>query len=194
MILSTLRERTRLLHERTERAVDLAARLRSVGSYSKLLARFYGFYAPIESRLALVNDFESLGLDLAARRKTPWLRYDLTALGYTPKAIEELPTCISLPEVARLPEALGCLYVLEGATLGGQYVRGEVARTLGLGPTTGCSFFSSYDRDTRSMWHGFCSAILTYLEKNPKAESTIVAVAEETFLRFEEWVSGESGC
>lgn len=186
MILTALRERTAALHDRVERAVDLPARLRSREAYANLLARFYGFYAPVEARLAAVGGYDAVGLNLEPRRKAGRLRADLHALGL---AADGLPQCAALPAVGDLPAALGCLYVLEGATLGGQYVRREVTRAYGLGPETGCSFFASYQGRVREMWADFCAALTAYAAAHPAAHGPIVAAAADTFARMEDWLA-----
>lgn len=186
MILALLRDHTARLHERIERVVDIPARLRSRDDYAALLGRFFGFYSPLESRLAAVGGYESVGLNLAQRRKADRLRDDLLALG---QAADALPQCGALPDVRDLPAALGCLYVLEGATLGGQYVRKEVKRVHGFEPGTGCSFFSSYQDRVREMWTEFCKALNGYAEANPASHGAIVAAAAETFTRMEEWLA-----
>jgi heme oxygenase len=166
--------------------VDLPSRLRSREAYADLLARMFGFYDPLEAAL---GSREFRGIDLAARLKAPLLRADLLALGYSPDAVRAVPRCAVLPALTGLAELAGCLYVLEGATLGGQYVRREVARAFGLGPGSGCSFFSGYGERTGRMWTGFCHALIAYADEHPAEAGRIVATAAETFTRFGEWVA-----
>jgi heme oxygenase len=189
MILAKLRDETAPLHERVERAVNLPARLVSADAYAALLARFLGFYAPLERRLAEVPGLEMVGLNLAERAKAPLLGEDLLALGFSPDAVSALPTCPGLPSVSTPAQALGSLYVVEGATLGGQYVRREVAKRYGFAPGSGCSFFASYGERVGAMWKEFCGVLSAYADAHPGAEAPIVSAAAETFIRFEEWVA-----
>ena len=193
MILGRLREETRRLHERAERAMDLPARLASHAAYAALLARLWGFYAPVEARLGAVGGLDEIGLDLATRRKARLLRGDLAACGVDTGGIAALPACAALPALPGLPQALGCMYVLEGATLGGQFIRKEVSRHLGLGPDTGCGFFGSYGTEIGPMWRAFCKITSDYAMANPDAEDAIVSAGAETFIRFEEWLGGGAG-
>lgn len=187
MILGLLRERTAHLHERVERTVDLPVRLRSVEAYTFLLARFHGFYAPLEDRLAAVGG-DTTGLDLAARRKAHLLRDDLSKLGTEDAFIDALPRCSELPPVADLGAALGCLYVLEGATLGGQLARRQAERAIGVAPGRGCSFFASYGERVGHMWKRFCQ-VLEGHAANPGAGERIVAAAVGTFAGLDRWVA-----
>ena len=190
MTLRRLRHETAPLHERVERTLDLPARLTSLSAYTALLTRFHGFYAPLEDRLAGVGGSEAAGLDFAARRKAHLLRDDLLALGHSPEAVGALPSCPSLPAVGSLAEAFGCLYVLEGSTLGGQFIRREAAARLGLGPGTGCSFFTGYGDRTGAMWKAFGTALTAYTDAHPEAQDTVVNAAAETFTRLDDWVRG----
>lgn len=188
MILGLLKERTLRLHERIERTVDLPARLDSVGRYAALLARFHGYYAPLEERLAGAG-LAAAGVDLGARCKAELLRADLAALGAGADAIGALPRCPDLPAVAGAADGLGCLYVLEGATLGGQVARREVERRLGLVPGRGCSFFGSYGERVGPMWREFCRALEGYAAAAPGAADRIVGAACATFAGLDRWVA-----
>lgn len=188
MILTSLREETRPLHDRVEQALDLAVRLSSVEAYTGLLVRMLGFYTPFEASLATITGYETIPLNFSSRRKAPWLRRDLLALGRSADSLNALPVCKNLPSVDTLADALGCLYVLEGATLGGQIIRKEVQRRHGLETDSGCAFFSSYQAQVGDKWKEFCSGITGYASRNPGTEDAIVAAAMATFGSLDEWI------
>ena len=188
MILQLLRSGTTALHERVERTVNIPGHLGSLPAYTAMLARFHGFYAPLEDRLAGIGGYESVGLDIAARHKAHLIRDDLRTLGH----VAALPVCSALPRVATFADALGCLYVLEGSTLGGQFIRREVAARLGLTPDRGCAFFAGYGERTGAMWKAFGAAVTAHADAHPEDRDVIVAAAVETFTRLDEWFTGES--
>ncbi len=188
MILTALRSATREQHLRVEQAVDLPARLRSLHRYRDLLERFYGYYCPLEQHLEVVARAGLLPLDLQPRLKVALLRQDLGALGHAAEQIAALPLCSELPRIAAAAEALGCLYVLEGSTLGGQLIRQAVSARLGLTADTGCAFFNSYGASTREKWSDFCSTLADYGDRHPGAESQVIAAATETFARLGSWI------
>ncbi len=187
MILQSLRDGTASLHERVERTVDIPGHLGSLPAYTAMLTRFHGFYAPLEDRLAGIGGYESVGLDIAGRRKAHLIRDDLRAIGDSPEA---LPACPNLPAVTSLADALGCLYVLEGSTLGGQFIRREVAARLGLTPDHGCAFFAGYGERTGAMWKAFGAAVTAYADAHPEDGDGIVAAATDTFTRLDDWFTG----
>lgn len=189
MILPLLKESTRAQHEQAEKAMNLSARLRSVETYTQLLARFYGFYAPMETNFSEVAGLDATGVELPSRRKAQRIRDDLRVCGWDSAAIESIPLCYDLPVILDIPTTLGGMYVLEGATLGGQMIRREVESHLGFTAEKGCAFFSGYGGRTREMWKSFSAAVEAYSSANPADDAMIIQSAKETFAKFEEWVA-----
>lgn len=187
MVLTSLRAHTEHLHRRVEAAVDIVGRVKTTDAYRALLARLYGFYEPFENRLATVAANAPLGLDLTLRRKVPLLEADLAYLGFAPDAVAALPRCGNLPDPKSVAEALGCLYVVEGATLGGQFIRRHAQKALGLSDD-GVAFFSSYGAGVRAMWDAFCRAADSAVTTADQ-ERQALAFAAETFEVFESWVA-----
>jgi heme oxygenase len=64
-------------------------------------------------------------------------------LAVDPKEIENLPLCGNVQHLETIPEAPGCLYVLEGSTLGGRIITRHVKEILPVDETRGCTFFNS---------------------------------------------------
>ncbi len=187
MFMQQLKEQTRELHAAAEAAVDLTSRLASPADYREFLSLMYGFYAPLERRLAEVVPTDLLLFDLEHHWKTPLLIEDLKSLGTNQP--EQLPQCDVLPVIDSEPASVGALYVLEGATLGGQIIRREVERRFGFTPDHGCRFFSGYGEQTRENWQAFCNAVEAFVGEHSEAASEIIASAGETFARFEEWIA-----
>jgi heme oxygenase len=170
--------------------VDLVERARTLAGYKALLARLHGFYRPFEPRLEAVSGIDSLGLDLPMRRKVPLIEADLAHLGLSAHAIAALPGCGELlPRPTSTAQALGCLYVVEGATLGGAVIRRHVEASLGLkGPAGGVAFFSSGGADIGRRWQGF-RAVVERVVTTREEEAEAVAMAVATFCAFERWVA-----
>lgn len=189
MILNDLKETTKTQHEQAEQAMNLPERLRSVQNYTHLLSRFLAFYGPLEDRVSHIEHLDSLGIDFQQRRKSHRLRDDLRTCGWSEAEITATAPCGQLPAITNLPAALGCLYVMEGATLGGQYIRREVESRLGFTADRGCSFFAGYGAETRPMWQSFCTALTDYSQQEPVYDPQIVAAAQDTFTCFENWVA-----
>ena len=183
--LARLKESTRPHHEATEKTVDLGHRAETPDGYRALLGRFLGFYEPAEARLApILGDWPVL--DFERRRKTELLKSDLRVLGLDDDAIALLPRYTGFPPVHDVGDAFGAIYVLEGATLGGQYVAKHVATVLGVKPGEGCSFFSSYGDDVGPMWKAF-KEVLTDAADSKPVQDRVIASAGDVFDRFNDW-------
>ena len=189
--LAGLRRETARCHDAVERRVDIVGRLGSRGRYADLLARLHGFYEPFEAELDTAVARWELPIDMEARRKAPLIRRDLVALGISPPAIAGLAQCGWTPRPTCPANALGVLYVTEGATLGSRLIAREVKERLGLDPATGASFFHGYGRDAGVRWRTFCS-VLAGASRSAAAERAILAGALETFGAYERWLADEN--
>ena len=184
MVLKRLREETRSHHERVERCFNLEARLADIGSYHELLERLIGIYEPLEAQLELL-DWNGAGIDFTARRKTPMLKRDLAALSIEGRPGADHFPRADIPRFTSLAQGWGCMYVLEGATLGGQVISPMVRARLGLTAETGAGFFASYGEDVGRMWKAFCSAMSAQCIEEGSI-CAAVGAAVETFGCFEQ--------
>ncbi len=171
-----------------ERRVDLDSRLVSPDRYANLLARLYGFYEPFEAELDRAVTRWGLPVNVERRRKAPLLVRDLGALGLAPAAVNDLPRCSRIPRPTSPGAALGCLYVVEGATLGGRLIARHVEHRLGFGPRNGAAFFHGYGLDAGPRWRTFCS-VLAAESRSDVAERAIVAGAIDTFVAYDRWLA-----
>ena len=68
-----------------------------------------------------------------------------------------------------VPEGLGALYVIEGATLGGQVITRYIQSALKIDATNGGRFFAAYGDRTGLLWRDFvrCSTATGRTAKLP---------------------------
>jgi heme oxygenase len=187
MIMQQLKQQTRPHHVRLEQRLHLPHAITSLDDYVYLLRRLYGFYAPVEQQLSdvLVDTLPELNLE--RRMKRSLIVQDLQTLGIQEQEITNLPRCCDLPAIPSIPHALGCLYVLEGATLGGQIIIRQLVSTLAISATGGGAFYSSYGNDVGPMWKSFCQ-VLQNVALSPAVEEAMVIAACDTFCQFERWM------
>lgn len=185
-LLEALRTGTAVLHVALEKRLPFFSERLDTRWYQRLLQAYYGFYGPMEVALydsGLIPE----GYDPVLRVKTPTLLSDLNALGVDARGVQTLPRCTELPIFDSPAACLGALYVLEGATLGGQVLRREMAQRLGLGADNGGAFLNIYGADTGRRWKDF----LQYLGSQPldaPATQRAVDAARSTFSCFEQWL------
>lgn len=154
-VLERLRDNTRCMHKRVEQHVDLDIRCSTKVAYADLLAQMYRLHGAVEAALSHL-DWTGTGIDLQRRRKTHLLRADLSYL--EGRDVGPPAACAGGLELRTVTHGFGCLYVVEGSTLGGQQILRHVRRTLDLGPGNGASFFASYGSEVGSMWRAFGEA------------------------------------
>ncbi|MBA2931640.1 biliverdin-producing heme oxygenase [Pseudomonas sp. CCUG 57209] len=188
-LLEALRTGTALLHVALEKRLPFFGEYLDTDWFRRLLQAYYGFYGPMEAALydcELIPD----GYDTELRVKTPTLLSDLLALGLNDMAINDLPRCTQLPLLDTPAACLGALYVLEGATLGGQVLRREMAQRLDLDADNGGAFLNVYGPETGRRWKDF----LDYLGHQPldaPAKQHAVDAARSTFRCFEQWLDSQ---
>ena len=178
-VLQDLRAGTAELHIALEKRLPFFSDTLDTPAFERLMQAYYGFYQPLEQALlasgAVPDDF-----NLLPRLKADTLRADLRALGAT---ADDLPLCEDLPVIDSSAASLGVLYVLEGATLGGQILRREIAARLNLDADNGAAFLDVYGAATGRRWREF----IEYLSNRPMAASeraAVVSAAQTTFSCF----------
>lgn len=179
-----LRAETHAQHQRIESAFALP---RTREEHRRRTEVFFGFVEPLE-RNVNVTLGEPHPLT-AGRAKTGWLRADLRAQGLTDAAIDALPRCPDLPDVSTPAQALGALYVFEGATLGGQIISRHLEQELGYTNGEGYRYFQSYGPDAGRKWQEFRGFLQQPAE--PAAADRTVAAAGETFSKLQAWLEGQ---
>ncbi len=186
LVLQNLRAETAPLHIALEERLPFFSPVLDHDHYQRLLQGYYGFYQPLERRLL---DSHQVPPDflLTERLKTATLYSDLLALGLTERKIAELPLCQSLPVIDSPEACLGVLYVLEGATLGGQVLRREIAARLDLNAASGAAFLDVYGDATGRRWREFIDYLATF-PLDDAARQSVVSAAQTTFACFESWL------
>lgn len=185
---------TRDEHTAVEQVLDLMSTSLTRDGYCQRLAQFYGFYSPLEDALKAHGKPQVRMADAAhpagARfavdprlSKTALLKRDLQHMAVN---TDELPMCRQLPPTETRVDALGCMYVMEGATLGGRLITQHIRSALGITPATGGSFFDGYGDDTGRMWQGM-RQLLASSAPDRQSQDAMVASAIATFAGLRRW-------
>lgn len=164
-----LKENTNDLHSRLEQVGfvnKIMDKTLTLEEYKKLIRANYAFHDPIEKNLRGIMELA----DMNIHWKTPFLDRDRLAVG------DFILDRIENPfEPADFYEALGCLYVLEGATLGGKTIR----RQLHNLPVT-MHYYGCYGEDGGFHWRQFLEILKKNIDTDEKAKSVLFG-AKETF-------------
>jgi heme oxygenase (biliverdin-IX-beta and delta-forming) len=184
-----LKRETAGLHKRLDAQLGLFEPEFSMHRYVRVLQIFYGFYVPVEARLLRLTAVgPPFGFPLRARSEL--IESDLLALGSSRRELAELRRCTDLPRLSCPEDMAGCLYVLEGACLGGQVIAPALRQRLAVDKDSGASFFVGDAEATSARW----IVVLTWLDALVRAgarSEEIAASACATFLALARWVEEE---
>lgn len=122
--------------------------------------------------------------DLPQRRKSSRILSDLRTLE---AQTESLPLCRELPPIPNFLQALGALYVLEGATLGGVIIARMLQSGTGLEDAS-FSFFKGYGEANTTLWQQFRDR-LNELAVTDEEKAEVITAAKETFRTFKNWIN-----
>lgn len=179
---ATLREATRAVHERLHHLsvfADLASGTITLPDYRALLKRLLGFHSPLEAALVVALDPNPFGLDPHGWKRAHLLRQDLSQLTRGPGGSSPLESIEVASDMSQA-QAMGCLYVIEGSTLGGR----QLARQLD--PTWPTNFLRGGAQPGHPRWASVCAA-LDACGADDRRLSEMVASASKTFGQFASW-------
>ena len=181
-----LRHATAAVHERLHRVpvfAALAAGQLDRGAYLSLLGRLYGFHDPFETAIAQAGP---PGLQPAQWRRAHLLQSDMTELDRSGNAVADLPRHPAPGSDWSPAQAMGCLYVIEGSTLGGRQLARRLDHLLPANATAGRAFLLAGTDQNHVRWRDFCAA-LDACGADPAPRAEMVAGAIEAFHCFEAW-------
>lgn len=178
-VLQRLRLETADRHQRLETQLDVLARCADAHAYAELLGLLYGVHAALEPALDAALGAHPVVDDWPRRRRLRHLQADLRELRLDPGA---LPVTDRLPDLASPGRVLGCLYVHEGATLGGAVIS-RAARPLPV------RFLDSYGGERGALWRDFRRQAERWVAVHDDADE-VVAGAQGTFDAFLGWCVG----
>lgn len=179
-ILARLKERTAHQHQQTEDGVDLMSDDFSLDDYRNLLIKFYAFYQSFEAKMKSAIEKNQVDFDYAERLNAPKLFNDLQSLGMSKTDISNIESFEDLPALDSAERIFGALYVVEGSTLGGQFISRHLKEKFDLDETDGVAFFSGYGKETGKMWNAFREKI-TAFALNSENHEAIIKSANATF-------------
>ncbi|MDW8303217.1 MAG: biliverdin-producing heme oxygenase [Acidobacteriota bacterium] len=177
--MQKLKQATKAQHDRLEKVVNLLNDTLSMQDYKHVLLKFYRFYSSIEPKLHSY-DLDKFGYKTTERSRLRLLEKDLKNLNLKP-----VPSWEGLPLLENIGEVFGCLYVIEGSSLGGQVISRHLKEKLQLDINNGASFFNIYGSETGKMWKEF-GIIIEEFAKSYQNDQQIIEGAIETFQGFEE--------
>ena len=186
LLSARLRRTTAPLDAKVERLLGLPGAVRNRQDYCQLLGRFLGLYEPLGQVFQRFDEWDRLGLTPAARAHAANLALDLSALGIDLSRVPRAPSRM-LPNLPTFPHALGALYVLEGATLGGRVIlRALEARMAGqiAGATR---FLGGHGAAGGPTWQSFRATLDDFGRAQPGSCVDVLSGADRMFRANLAW-------
>ncbi|WNV76805.1 biliverdin-producing heme oxygenase [Geodermatophilus sp. DSM 44513] len=184
-VLTALRSATATEHEQVESTLGLMDPHLGRDRLVAVLVRLHAFWVAAEAGLdawASRHPADAAGVSWARRRRAHLFADDLRALG----AGTGVAAHPELPAVEDTDQALGRLYVLEGATLGGTFIARHLATLPTLGPGVRLGAFSPYGAETGAMWHAYRRVTRARVADGGDA-ARLVQAARTTFGSLASW-------
>ncbi len=178
-------------HTRLEASIPLLDPLLSLATYHDLLRQFYGIYAALHEAIDGIA-CEPLAFSPSVSNQTEWLQQDLCALGEDGDRLAAIPRCSELPSLSSRAKLLGALYVINGATLGSQFIVSCLRTSLGAQAQSCTRFFHSYGDQVKPRWLAFLE-VLVRAPETPQEQRAIIESACDTFDCFERWFGQRAG-
>jgi heme oxygenase len=180
-ILARLRQETLAEHKALEGSLNLMDDGLTSAGYVTTLRQFHGFVLPWE-KVADKACPHHLRPFFQQRRRAHRIAEDMLFFDAEPS-----PGLPELPAISSPGAFLGTMYVMEGSTLGGQFISRHLERVLGLRDGVGYSYFRGYGAETSTMWKEFCAVLSR--EAEPMNSAEIITAAAMTFRAFGTWLS-----
>lgn len=151
-----------------------------------LLKEYYLFVQPLEKRAFAFAEWNERHWSIQPRPRAGLLLDDLRASG------EKAPVMTAevdpyLPPITTFAEALGCVYVLEGAARGAAVLSGRLQERLKLTPERGLSYYNRYGRKLAAFWYGFLG-VMDEVSSDEEKAVQIIESARKTFAQLDRWL------
>jgi heme oxygenase len=182
-LFELLKNGTADIHQLIEQRVPVFREGFNLQDYTRLVESFYGFWAPVEERLSALPSLRDRDLGLSSRLKCSLLEEDLIFLGRDPATVRQ---CEILPRLDTFLQGLGCLYVLEGSTLGAQIISRHLKEIFQIKEGSGASFFNAYGGTVGGRWMEFKHFVSASVR--PEDADEVVEAARQTFICFNDWL------
>jgi len=187
MLMQKLKAATRADHDRMElvsHSEQIAAGTLTRALYFELVLKQHYIHQKLEPLVAeaLPKQWKT-ALAFEQRIKLPLLEKDMAINGLGPQMLQ-VPD-IALPDLPAVAQAAGCLYVMEGATLGGMVIVKKLRQNPHLEGIPAFHYYSCYGDQTGPFWKNFASTMDAHIT-DEQEQGQAIAAAQATFRFFEE--------
>lgn len=164
MLQELLKSATKDNHDELEELMfvnEIMNKTITLEQYKTLLATNYVIHAAIESKLhnALNTELKSV-LDIDNRFKVAALEQDLQEMGIPKETLDKIDVDFLKDKNYDTATALGAMYVLEGATLGGHVIQKKLRANPAF-ENLNLNYYSVYAQNLMPNWLSFVKTLNT---------------------------------
>lgn len=175
-----MRAATHESHRAVEHLVPFFAENFSIQAYAEWLGKMHCFYRVVDT-VVTGSDFETQ-TGWHYKPRVALIEYEWGRLAVSEPA---QPVAIGkrLTKLHRLRTAgaiAGLVYLAEGSALGGQVLRKQLQRRLGINPLPGESFLAPHGEHPQAVWHAYVQ-LLDRLDQQTKLRDEIIEGARLGF-------------
>lgn len=178
-VSQTLKEQTRDYHAAAEDimfAKKILEKTITRPEYTVLVEILLSFHNHYEAPVLRSTEAFFSGSMLSPAEKLQWLRKDAELLGIPAEATPGL-------FAPSAQEALGWLYVMEGATLGGQLIIRNLLKIPAICTSKAMNYYEGYGNETGMRWKYFTSRLDTAIN-SPADLAAVVSGAKNAYSKL----------
>ena len=148
-------------------------------TYIQIITGWYDFMKTLETNYFQFPQLFRIVPDLQERLKTKLLEKDVAEINTNHSVTSS--TKISIPVCKTIHELIGILYVIEGSSLGAQFITKQLTSNSNLSNLS-FHFYKGYGNETITKWESFKKWLNIYGENYPESHSEILASANDCFV------------
>ena len=176
-----IKKSTDPLHSRVEKQLGaiLFDKNMTQQSYLSILIAMRNSYSIMEHAVSAYSSTQQL---LVGRSKLGWLDQDIAYLQVSqPAPPAHSNKHVGLNNIRNVSQALGMMYVMEGATMGGGHIFKALKKHNWINDLEGIRFFYSYGDLRGEKWAQYIHALKQYHDQNPHSADDILLGANTAF-------------
>ncbi|KAB8039703.1 hypothetical protein GCL60_05430 [Silvanigrella paludirubra] len=176
-----LKSATSQLHDEVEQINIMSKSKPTIDNYIDYLKVLFKIFIPLEQKLLNYSEWKQNNFNFNLTKRVQHLIMDIHNLNVNKN---EIIFSTNLPNIDSFEKALGIYYVLEGSSLGGQFLFKKMLLNYSDQLENKLNYLYGFGKETFKEWKIFIDNINNYAEINSAKKIDILNSALETFECF----------
>ena len=178
---SLLKSKTSKLHNEIDSLSNINLINSSIENYINYVKVLYKIIAPLEKIFSNYNELSKFFPNTKIHNKSCSLILDLKNLQID---FNDINYSKYIPRINSFEQVLGCFYVIEGSSLGNQYLFKKLSSIHGENLKNKMNYLNGLGKETFHNWNYFIDSLEKYNNLFPEKKNEIIASAIDTFKCF----------